>query len=568
MYDSWVACGTSKRFLRLFTCSGYQRHIILLPYEVLSLTGKDDRIAVLMQSTTGHKYLMVFDAHKQQKVIPERCIGEDSMVVEWIGFSENGILCIYDNSGCVYAVVPEIDDSLVPVFDASTVCKSPKDHFFLVAVYERTVSGVIIKNGMHPRTNPKPIPEEFAFLAPALGGESESKMIPLRIQMHALQRKLQEGGASFDEDDTKEMEGEVLKLEIEKDSILLKMISQCCEKERSLRALDCSSQLALRKSMEGAIELAQMANMPALAQRMHMLLESRFGESNMRHVVDSYEPTWQRIFQEQSGYLEDMVVRLSQKRHREMMRFVDHRFRSLHKDRAHQEMTEARGATATTPSTTSSSGSVRGKEEKKRDDTTTNIVKSAFKSADADVMDVWMEEGGNGDRDVVVDVVDDVVDDEDEVDILSERRARKRVKKSETETTKSPFKRVSKKANTKKNSMPFRKSVAESDAEENQSIFSTIASTTSKVKSKKRDDHDDGDQDDDSDVDREVDGKVEDVAKSAKKDRKRPKGDKGKPKAKSKPKPKSKRSAPSKKSASGVQKTLSFAPTEKPMEEE
>eukprot|EP01028_Stygiella_incarcerata_P009046 TRINITY_DN413_c1_g1_i2.p1 TRINITY_DN413_c1_g1~~TRINITY_DN413_c1_g1_i2.p1 ORF type:complete len:1197 (+),score=411.94 TRINITY_DN413_c1_g1_i2:194-3784(+) len=567
---NWVACGTSKRYLRIFTCSGYQRHILLLPYEVLSLTGKDDRIAVLMQSTTGQKHLMVFDAHKQQKVIPERCIGEDSMVIEWIGFSENNILCIYDKSGCVYAVVPEIDDSLVPVFDASTVCKSPKDHFFLVAVYDRTVSGVIVKNGMYPRTTPKPIPEEFAFHAPALGGDYESKMIPLRIQMHALQRKLVDGGASLDEDDTKEMEGEVLKLEIEKDSLLLKMVSQCCEKERSLRALDCSSQLALRKSMEGAIELAQMANMPALAQRMHMLLESRFGESKMRHVADSFEPTWQRIFQEQSGYLEDMVTRLSQKRHREMMRFVDHRFRSLQKDRLQQD---ASAATTTTPS--SHSGSAREKEEKKRSysHTTSEIVKNALRSADPHDMDEEKKGADLFDSDDEIDASekkerneligkDEDADEgneggsEDEMDILSERRERKRVKKSETEVTKSPFKRVSKKVNTKKSSVPFRKSTGESDGEKTQSIFATIASTASKGKTEEDDDvHADLDEHDEHE-------------ERPKKRTKSTKPTKPAKPAKTKRSGKATKSKPAKKSSSsGVQKTLPFARTEKPIDD-
>jgi len=49
--DEWIAVATSSRFLRIFTTSGIQRAVLSVAGDVVSMVGKQRKLAVIFSST-------------------------------------------------------------------------------------------------------------------------------------------------------------------------------------------------------------------------------------------------------------------------------------------------------------------------------------------------------------------------------------------------------------------------------------------------------------------------------------------------------------------------------------
>ncbi|XP_068626537.1 WD repeat and HMG-box DNA-binding protein 1 isoform X2 [Battus philenor] len=168
-----VACATNARLLRLFTPMGTQRQVISLPGPVVTLAGFNTSVFVVYHKTDPG----LTDQHLAMDIIAINGRQVRSKTVElpltpsskltWIGSSDVGSPCAYDNTGILrlYDIASGV---WVPICDTSTHSKGVSDTWFIVSLSEpsQTVRAILCRGTSFPLTAPKPIVTELPIQIP------------------------------------------------------------------------------------------------------------------------------------------------------------------------------------------------------------------------------------------------------------------------------------------------------------------------------------------------------------------------------------------------------------------
>ncbi|KAK4567898.1 hypothetical protein RGQ29_003607 [Quercus rubra] len=122
---AWVAAITSFNFLRIFSESGLQRHILSLNGPVVTTSGFKDELAIVthtcdcLPSNDQMLEFTVFKISTGTQSLKGRLPLTPGSHLAWFGFSEEGQLSSYDSKGVLRVYTSQYGGSWLPLFSAS-----------------------------------------------------------------------------------------------------------------------------------------------------------------------------------------------------------------------------------------------------------------------------------------------------------------------------------------------------------------------------------------------------------------------------------------------------------------
>jgi len=236
-----------------------------LPGPVVTMAGNDDHLGIVFSVYGSLQYwLLNMDTSKfiSQGMLP---ISPGSQLT-WLGFAWNlNNLASFDSKG-VGRMLRSKDRSWMPIVKASKQTKGKRDTVWPIYMTADNLMCHICKGGKkYPQTLPRPVPTAMPICLPLLGLKSESEKLQER---HARQKMVLE---------EQSLQGLAItaKDKVKLDKLVLLNLKLACKSGRSVRALDLSTRLLRKKSLDTAIVMANHLNQTQLVERMSILLQGK-----------------------------------------------------------------------------------------------------------------------------------------------------------------------------------------------------------------------------------------------------------------------------------------------------
>ncbi|KAJ0988269.1 hypothetical protein J5N97_006625 [Dioscorea zingiberensis] len=283
--NGWAAAATSLNFLRIFTDSGLQKHVICLNGPVVTLVGFKDELAIVTHTSdclpSGDQVLevTVLNIPNGTQTIINRLPLTPGSHLTWFGFSEEGHLSSYDSKGVLRMFSTQFGGSWLPIFSASKARKSEDETYWMVGLSGSKLFCIICKSpDSYPLVMPKPVLTLLSFSFPLacsdLGADDlENEFMLSNLSLSQVQNKIEEMVTAGI--DATALNDEAFNIETSMDRCILKLIASCCNCDKLVRATELARLLSLEKSIKGAIKLATALKLPVLAERFDGILEER-----------------------------------------------------------------------------------------------------------------------------------------------------------------------------------------------------------------------------------------------------------------------------------------------------
>ena len=170
----------------------------------------------------------------------------------------------------------EFGGSWTPIFSSAAVRKSEAESYWIVGVSESDVYCVICKSSDgFPAVHPRPLLSMMKLAPPLLasdvGATELEREFMSNLQILSELRHREEMG-------NEDIEGEVLRVEQQIDKCTLRLIQANCRSDKLSRALELATHLNLNRSLNGAWKLVNSMKLPALAEKIGLLVEKRMEE--------------------------------------------------------------------------------------------------------------------------------------------------------------------------------------------------------------------------------------------------------------------------------------------------
>ncbi|KAL6059444.1 WD repeat and HMG-box DNA binding-domain containing protein 1 [Balamuthia mandrillaris] len=319
--SKWVAVATSRQYLRLFSYAGVQTGLFVLGGPVVALAAQRDFLAVAYHASAAvaakqNIVVQLYDIYNQ-RIVTEKPLplGDKGVTLAWIGFSEEGMLCIADSNEIVSALLPSWGWQWTPILDFAEVRKQKSDRHWVIGIKQDQliyvpVSPSIINEEasssfgsssvVAPCPLNRPTIRTCSLSIPLLqrdtkAGFDEERVLRNRLfsshelfQQRYSSRSLlsdpSSGLSSFDlsaaleefsSSTSSEENKKLVQIQAKLDSQVLEMMQNACKADRPVRALDLASQLQLKRSLNIALKLANHHHMIELAHRIELLQKSR-----------------------------------------------------------------------------------------------------------------------------------------------------------------------------------------------------------------------------------------------------------------------------------------------------
>ncbi|KAJ3146831.1 hypothetical protein HDU86_008389 [Geranomyces michiganensis] len=288
---------TTSRFLRFFSHSGLQTFVLSMPGRVVTMAAQGDWLIVIYHAGGvyhGDQNLayMLYDCKTRTTVKKDGVPLSAGATLTWAGISELGLPATYDSTGVLRSLLPHSDFAWVPVFDSRTLRGDTQNWYWPVEVLDSTLMCVVCKAGDKHPGHPRPLLTDVPLQAPFLelgpsnstAGATATTMPatpPAPVPPAAQEEKLFRASllathlrarAAVDGIDK---EKELLRKDVEIDKIVVGLVLAACREEKVQRALDLCNTLRTMKAIDGAIKIAVVNRLPALAERMNLVKEHR-----------------------------------------------------------------------------------------------------------------------------------------------------------------------------------------------------------------------------------------------------------------------------------------------------
>ncbi|KAK7845380.1 wd repeat and hmg-box dna-binding protein 1 [Quercus suber] len=280
---AWVAAITSFNFLRIFSESGLQRHILSLNGPVVTASGFKDELAIVthacdcLPSNDQMLEFTVFNISTGTQSLKGRLPLTPGSHLAWFGFSEEGQLSSYDSKGVLRVYTSQYGGSWLPLFSASK--EKSDENYWVVGLNASKLFCIVCKKpDLFPQVMPKPVLTllnlSFPVASSDLGAEAlENEFILNNMHLLQIQKRMEEmAGAGLD---TTSLDDEAFNTEAAQDRCILRLIASCCNGDKLVRAIELVKLLSLEKSVKGAIKLVTALKLPNLAERFNSVLEER-----------------------------------------------------------------------------------------------------------------------------------------------------------------------------------------------------------------------------------------------------------------------------------------------------
>jgi len=261
----WAAVATSQNYLRVFSYSGLQLDVKSLPGPIVSMCGNDNLLAVVF-SVYGALQYWLLDINKNKFVHQGMLPVSPGSTLSWVGFTWNlNNLASFDSKGVVRMLLSK-NYTWIPVLHSNKNTKGKSDTVWPIYVTPENLMCHVCKGQRnYPETLPRPVPQAMPIRMPLLNLASESEKLQ---EQHTRQK------AILEEQDIQGM-ATTNKDKIKLDKIILLNFKNACKASRSVRALDLSTRLMRKKSLDAAIIMANHMNQNQLVERMNILMQGK-----------------------------------------------------------------------------------------------------------------------------------------------------------------------------------------------------------------------------------------------------------------------------------------------------
>ena len=287
----FAAIATSKRYLRLMSHTGAQRALISVANPLVALAASGGMLAVVQHAGRAADpqdqslLLALYDVRDTARPV-RISVGplplSEGASLDWVGFSESGVLCTVDTAGIVRGCLRSYSFEWAPLLDCNSVKKAKNEHHWIVGLTDKELICVMCKGeDKYPATLPRPVTTPLTLAMPlACADATDPQVEKERLLSAVLLNEYRAGAVDDGCDQDESVQKRLLSGFTRLDSLTVKLLNAAMRGERPARALDLAAQLQLPKSLSGALRLANHYKMGPLAERIARLMETRFEDGD------------------------------------------------------------------------------------------------------------------------------------------------------------------------------------------------------------------------------------------------------------------------------------------------
>lgn len=283
--SSFVAAATNKRFLRVFTIGGVQRHVFSLPGPVVCMSGCYNQLMVvyhLDNPLPGEQALAVkfFDL-RENIITEERVTLSEKSLLSWVGFTESLTPVTVDSAGVVRILSRSFGTAIwSPVCMTKSNLKNKSDNYWVVGLDEESqqIRCIYCKGSTYPPTLPRPVLVLLPLQLPLCELTTEKG----QLEEAYTRSELLFGG---DEEDSDLFDESASRIKTEQIQGIMKLFALACKSDREFRAVELCELLPDAHSVSLAIKYAALTRRMNLANRLDTLARKKAGleDDDMQH---------------------------------------------------------------------------------------------------------------------------------------------------------------------------------------------------------------------------------------------------------------------------------------------
>eukprot|EP01119_Soliformovum_irregulare_P013212 TRINITY_DN349_c0_g2_i1.p1 TRINITY_DN349_c0_g2~~TRINITY_DN349_c0_g2_i1.p1 ORF type:complete len:930 (-),score=358.03 TRINITY_DN349_c0_g2_i1:46-2835(-) len=278
--DQYVVAATSMKFLRIFTFTGVQYHVMSYSGKIVCMAGHLSFLGIVLHKSNpirGDQNLtmLTFNLKTRQRVLSEDLPITSGSVLTWFGFSTSGYPTSCDSEGIVQMFNSEWN-TWTPILNFKNQFSNPGEKFWIFGISEKFANVILIKNGDdEPSIFPKPVPGTVPLKMPLLNLESETTQLEesyIRERLYYHNKK-----DAVDEDDEDAMTA-LRREAVMLDTLVMQIAEQAIRGDKLERALDVADMIQFEKPLQRVMNLADQMRHTVLVSRLEQLWKSKFGE--------------------------------------------------------------------------------------------------------------------------------------------------------------------------------------------------------------------------------------------------------------------------------------------------
>ncbi|CAL1269183.1 unnamed protein product [Larinioides sclopetarius] len=281
--DGFAACITDKKFIRLYTISGIQCEVFMIPGSVVSCAARGNQLLIVFHKGLGIDgnqclNVMIVKVNLERHSSVKECFLplSSKAFLSWLGFTDEGTPCIVDSSGIVSLLNTFCGVKWIPIADTTANMKSKSNTYFVLGLSEikQEIRCILCKGSKYPSLLPRPNIAVLPFSLPFCEMSTDKGRLEEENQRHALAHKcieilLKEG---FD------LDSESNAVQKKRMDILLKMFALATRSDREFRALNVAELMPNPMAVQGAIRYATQRHRIALAERLGEVMSQKIAK--------------------------------------------------------------------------------------------------------------------------------------------------------------------------------------------------------------------------------------------------------------------------------------------------
>lgn len=288
--ESFIACVSNKRLLRIFSIGGLQREIISLPGPIVCLNAKESLLVAVFHCGQGVpedqnlSYMIFTIGSLDRSRGPLPLPMSPRSTLRWAGFSEEGSLLSYD-SECVLRLNQQCSGSAAlwrPVCFMDDLTKGKSDHYFIVGVSEssHSVRCILCKGCFYPATVPRPILTQVNWKIPLC----ESSLEKSELEEQFWRKQLAMASIpSYKVEEIANITKEII-------APAVKLFALSCKTDNELRAIELCELFSNPQFLQLAVRYATSTGKASLAERVtEMKTPASSQQCNRRSPSPSYQ---------------------------------------------------------------------------------------------------------------------------------------------------------------------------------------------------------------------------------------------------------------------------------------
>jgi len=286
----FAAVATNKRMLRLFTAAGMQSGVVSLPGAAVAMAARGGKLAVAWHAgpptPLGDQCIMLGEYTVQdQRLLRQRSVSLcPGATVAWMGYTEEGMLAVYDSEGVLRVLSPEFGGSWVPVFSAAAERRGG-EHFWVFAASIRRSEAqcIVCANTPEPAVpsgSARPVVTAAPIRVPVIAHDEsqaplEADLLRQGLLIAHTSAAAKNAGEVETDEEAAALENALQTAQMDADRSALRLFTRLVQTDRQARALEVAGALQTSAGLQGAIKIANHGRMSTLAEAVGDLVEQR-----------------------------------------------------------------------------------------------------------------------------------------------------------------------------------------------------------------------------------------------------------------------------------------------------